>query len=92
MPSVNLTPETYEKLKKIAARRGCTPDEVAQSAVERHVADESLSDEAWRREFRALREEIQAAIPSEVSEEEIQADIDAAIREVRDERARARRH
>lgn len=41
-------------------------------------------DDSWASEFREVLESIKKDMPTGISEEELQADIEAAIREVRD--------
>jgi hypothetical protein len=86
MPSVNLSPETYEKLKALAHGQGRSPDEAAESLLDIDLRARSLSAEEWRAEFRRVRQQIQAEIPPELTDEEIQAEIDQAIAEVRADR------
>jgi hypothetical protein len=82
MPSVNLSPQTYEKLRSYAARSGKTPDSAAEQLLDSELL-RSLSDEEWRVEFRRVREEVQAALPGDLSDEELDAEIAAAVQETR---------
>ena len=82
MPSVNLSQETYEKLKKLAAAAKSDPDSAAEDLLRLQLAARGLSREEWAAEFRRVRDEIRAGLDPSVSEGEIQADIDEAIREV----------
>jgi hypothetical protein len=91
MPSVNLSLETYEKLKQLADERGCTPEAAIELAVSRELRSERLSPGEWQREWDSLVASIRARIPEDNSPEELEADIDVAVAEARAKR-RARSH
>ena len=86
MPSVNLPAETYEALKKSATAKGCTPDALAQSVLEAHLADGELTEAEYQRQWDDLLQRVRSRVPSELTAEEIEADVKAATDEVRDER------
>ena len=91
MPSVNLSQETYEKLKQLAAASDCSPEAAAEVAVSREFRERELADEDWQREWDALLAEIRRSIPQELTAEELHTDIDRAVAEARAKR-RARSH
>lgn len=80
MPSVNLSPETYEKLKALAARRGCTPDAAAEDALKTRLEGERDPAEWAVRLDAALQKS-----GSEMTEEETNLFIDYTVKEVRAE-------
>jgi hypothetical protein len=86
MPSVNLSPETYEKLVQLAKRRGMSPDEVAEVAVVRDFRETPMSAEEWLAEWDRATAEIRGSIPAHVAPEELQADLDRALEEARAKR------
>ena len=83
MPSVNLSPETYEKLKELAARKGRSPDEVAQDALQQHVLDAVT---AWADQLA----EVDATPTESLTEEQTDFLVDYEVKAVRTE-DRARR-
>ena len=85
---MNLTPETYEKLSQMAARKGCSPDALLRHLILKDELAQSLED--WKNEFREMRETVQSQLPVGITDEEIDADIEAAREEVWEERSRAR--
>ena len=91
MPSVNLSPETYEKLVELARRRGASPEDIAEVAVAREFRDRPMSSEEWLAEWDSLVASIRSRIPSETTSEELEADLSAAVAWAR-ERRRARSH
>lgn len=88
MPSVNLSPKTYEKLRSFAARNGETPDAAAEQLLDSQLV-RPLSDDEWRAEFGRVREAIQSELPLDLTDEELDAEIAAAVEKTRaDLRAR----
>lgn len=86
MPSVNLSQETYEKLKSLAAEKGCTPDELVQRSMADYIEGRDRTPEQRRREWNKLIESFRLNAPREVSEEQVQADLAEAVRQARAER------
>ena len=80
MPQVNLTPETYEKLKLLAEIRGCSTDALVESALDEHV-NEAAS--AWAERLA----EIETKPKEALTEDELTFEIDRVIDEVRAEAA-----
>ena len=85
MPSVQVSPETFEELQKLAAARGSTPGEVIEKLLRFGPADR-LSRKEWRERAEALLDRVQSRVPPELSEAEIEAGIDEAVKEMRAER------
>lgn len=90
MPQVNITPETYEKLKEMAEKKGCTPDAMMQSLIVERAMTPAMTDEQWKDEWASIRRDVQASLPAGITDEEIEADIETARQEVWEERMRAR--
>ena len=88
MPQVNLSPELYERLRKLAQAQGCSTDALVDQVLAESLSAQSLED--WKLEFREMRETIQAQLPPGITDEEIDADIEAARQAVWEERASAR--
>jgi len=86
MPSVNISDETYEKLQRVAATTGRTPDDTAEDLLQGPLCTEPLSADEWQRRWDELRARTLARIPPGISNEEIEADVLAAVNEVRAER------
>jgi hypothetical protein len=91
MPSVQLSPETYARLKAFADNEGCSPDAAAERILDANVEVLATNDDALRR-FEALRESVLAKLPAGMTDDEVSAEIEAARQEVRAERQRAGRH
>ena len=91
MPSVNLSQETYEKLKKLAERRHSSLGDAVEKALDAEAAEQAKLDARWRQEWDDLVATIRSRVPRDRTAEEIDADIDATVAKVRAERrARSR--
>lgn len=91
MSTVEVKPDSYEELRRLAAARGSSVENLVELAISDLLRRQASSAEDWLHRWKALQAEIQRKMPSGVNGEEIEADIDAAIAEVRAERrARSR--
>ena len=86
MPSVNISDETYEKLRALATRKGCTMDAVAQIAVNHELLLSEMTEEEYQQRWDDLLRRMRSGVPAGVTEDEIEADVAAAVAEVRAER------
>jgi hypothetical protein len=91
MPSVNVSRETYEKLKALAETRHSSIDAVAEDAVEREAARAALEASDWEPDLTGVLAEIRSAVPKELTEAEIDAIADEMVAHARTKR-RARGH
>ncbi len=86
MPAINLKPETYAALERMAVERGHAIDEAAEIAVEQFLCTRELSEEDYQRAWDNLIRETRSGVPADKTPEEIERDIEAATAEVWDER------
>jgi hypothetical protein len=73
-------------LERLAAVEGSTIERLVQQAVRDYLARYAEPDPDWQRRFDDLIARIQNRIPPEIGPEEIEADVNAALAEVREER------
>jgi hypothetical protein len=85
-----LDEDTFRNLERVAAAEHRPIDDVVRDAVRSYLAQRTVTDDEWRARFEALVERIQSRIPPDVTPEQIEADVAAAVAEVRQAR-RARR-
>lgn len=91
MAAVEIRPESYKALQALAESKGASIEMLLEMAVEDLLRRQDTNPNDWLRRWHALQAEIQTNMPPGVTAEEIEADIDAAIAEVRAEsRARGR--
>lgn len=86
MATINVQQSTFEAIKQIAERSGSDVAATVERALEQFIAAQELSDEEYRDAWDRLLADIRSHIPKGLSPDEIEADIDAAIDEVRAER------
>jgi hypothetical protein len=86
MPTVEVNRESYESLKQLADARGSSVQALVQLAVDDLVRRQQSTPDDWLQRWRELQATIQARIPEGLTADEIEADIDAAVAEVRNER------
>lgn len=91
MPSIQVSPETFERIQRMAAERGRTPGELVEELVS-SGAKIARSDAEWTETWDRIRADVRSRVPSGMTDEELDAEVDMAIREYRQERARAGRH
>ena len=82
---VELTDEQVKELKRLAADNRRSLEEMVQIAVGDYIARRPVDWVEWGRRFDDLVERVQAHMPPDVTSEEIEADITAAVAEVRAE-------
>lgn len=85
MPSIQVSPETFEELQKLAAERGRTPGAVIAELVRQRSAGQMSRDERGRL-LEALLESVDSHVPEGWSQDDIEAAAVEAVREVRAER------
>jgi hypothetical protein len=84
--NVVLTDGDLRALERLAATEGSTIENLVQQAVHDFLARHAGPDPDWQRRFDDLITRIQSRIPPEIGPDEIEADVNAAIAEVRAER------
>lgn len=77
-------------LKHVAAQQGRSVAAVVREAVNRHLAA-TLSNEEWRQEWDRIVQRFRESVPSDMTPDEIEAEITAAREEVRELHRAARR-
>lgn len=88
-PSVHLTGHHRRMLEALAAADRVSVDDLLERAVDDYVARRRAEDAAWAARFDRLVERLRAAIPPDGDVAEIDADVTAAIAEVRQARRAA---
>jgi hypothetical protein len=87
----DLPEETLASLEAWAAERGLSASLALQSAITEFLSRKRMPGDEWGQRWNALREKVAAqGVPG--SPEEIEADIRAAIEEVRADERAARSH
>ena len=86
MPTVNLSPETYEKLKKYASSLGETPDFVAEELLGGGLGDAGLSESEYQRRWDQLLTRTRGRVAAGTSLESIENDVAEAVEAARAER------
>lgn len=80
---IEIADETYRALTRLAEARGSDVNALVECALTSFVDFEALGDDQWQERRDAAITRIRAGIPEEITEAEVDADIDAAIAEVR---------
>lgn len=88
--NIYLDEEQARALKHLAAEEGLSVAELVRRAVDAYLAESFPNSRFWDERFDALIARIRARVPSDISPEEIEADITEARREVREERKASR--
>lgn len=88
MPSVHVSPKAFEELEQLAAACGTSPGEVIEDLL---ITKSLLARDAeeWEGRWARLRAEVQARVPKDMTDEDLDREVDLAIQEYREERARA---
>jgi hypothetical protein len=81
--SISLDPEQIAALKRLAAADQASVAEIVRRAVDAYLASRDQSCSAWGERFNTLVSRVQRRLPSDVTSDEIEADITAARAEVR---------
>lgn len=91
MPSIQVSRETFERIQRLAAERGRTLGEVVDEVFSAG-ANIARTQAEWTEIWDRIRADVQSRVPPGMTDDELDAEVDAAIREHREERARAGRH
>ena len=83
MAKVEIADETFRAIERFAETRGSDVNAVVECAITSFVDLEAVDDEQWQRRWDAAIARIRSGIPKDISDAEIDADIAAAIAEVR---------
>jgi len=86
MTSVQVTTESYDALKRLAAARGSSVEALVEAAIAGLLLQNAAGLEDWPGRWRALQSGIQRGLPDGLDGDEVEAAIDEAIDEVRAER------
>jgi hypothetical protein len=79
---VNVTSNTYAALERIAREEGRDLAATIEVALKEFILLKQMTPEQYKQEWDDVLREIRAGVPKDISPEEIEADIDAATREV----------
>ena len=85
---IELTEEQLGQLEQLAAKERRSVDDLVRFAVNDYIARNTRNWSDWNRRFDELVARVQARMPTDVTPEEIEADITAAREEVRAEMRR----
>jgi len=88
--NIYLDEEQTRALKHLAAEEGSSVAELVRRAVDVYLAQRFGDRRSWDERFDALVARIQSRVPKDLGPDEIEADITAARREVRERRRAAR--
>jgi hypothetical protein len=90
-PNVYLDERQRQALQDVAAAVHVPVEEVLRQAVADYLERCQDDPAAWVRRFDHLVDDLSTSVPTGVADEEIEADVTAAITEVRQARRAARR-
>lgn len=90
-PSVHLTERHRRVLEALAAADRVSVDALLERAVDDYLARRRAEDAAWAARFDRLVERLRATVPPDGDAADVDADVTAAIAEVRQARRAARR-
>src|SRR5688572_25966025 len=88
-PNIYLDERQRQALADVAAAAQVPVEEVLQQAVADYLARRQTDPAAWVSRFDRLVDDLSARVPAGVPDEEIEADVTAAIAEVRQARRAA---
>ena len=84
MPSIQVSPETFEELQRRAAQSGRTPGEIVEEMISRRQP-ERMSREERGRLLEALLASVDSHVPRDWTQDEIDTAVNEAVDEVRAE-------
>jgi predicted transcriptional regulator len=88
--SIEFSDQQLHELEQVAAAERQSVAEIVKRAVSDYLARRRDSSD-WGRRWDAVVEDVHSRMPSDVTPEEVEADITAASAEVREQRAALRR-
>ncbi len=80
---MDVTPQTYAALEKLATRSGSSVERMLELAVEDFARRQDSSPAEWLQRWHDVQSEIQRKMPAGISDDEIEREIDRAVAEVR---------
>lgn len=83
MAKVEIADETFQALTRFAESRGSDVSALVECAITSFVDFEALDDEQWQERWDAAIARIRSGIPKDITDAEVDADIEATISEVR---------
>jgi predicted transcriptional regulator len=86
MATIQVQNETLEAIKHIALVEGSDVAATIERALAQFIAVKRVKEASLQKRWDEVIATIRAGVPAELSAEEIEADIDAAVAEVRAER------
>lgn len=88
--NIYLEEDQLQALKHLAAQQDQSLAAVVRDAVDIYVTERIIDDAAWSERLEQLLKSVQSRIPSDITPEQIEADITAESEELRRERIAAR--
>lgn len=83
MAKVEIADETFRALMRFAEAHGSDVNALVECAITSFVDFEALDDERWQERWDSAVARIRSGIPTDITGAEVDADIEAAIAEVR---------
>lgn len=89
--NIYLEPDQLTALKHLAAQEGQSVAALVRTAIQTFLQAELPNKDQWNSRFESLLNKVHQHLPADVSDSEIEADITAARKEVK-QKHRAHRH
>lgn len=86
MATINVQQSTFEAIQGIAESEGSDVNATIEKALAEFIAARHMGDAAFQQRWDKVLADIRSHIPEELTPDEIESDIDAAVNEVRAER------